>query len=278
MSKFLFRTYVALGDSLTEGLGDFDFEISRFGCGWADRLGELMARAAHEAGEGFKFANLALRGSSMMQILTAQLEDALKLNPDVVTIMAGANDFMRSKKTHPELRALLRGAIERLHQQGTHVVVANTVNPVHLNIFRPLAHKARAMSDLIESVAAEYQVPVLNIFEIQEFKHLELWCQDLVHFSGYGHIKIANKAAALLGLEHGFDELEISQMQGPERGFGATCRWLVRDVLPFMIRRIKRTSSGDGLEPKHHKYVKLVKKQKLASQKQTRTELTFFAA
>lgn len=278
MSKFLFRTYVALGDSLTEGLGDFDFEISRFGCGWADRLGELMARTAHEAGEGFKFANLALRGSSMMQILTAQLEDALKLNPDVVTIMAGANDFMRSKRAHPELRALLRGAIERLHQQGTHVVVANTVNPVHLNVFRPMAHKARVMSELIESVAAEYQVPVLNIFEIKDFQNLELWCQDRVHFSGYGHIKIANKAARLLGIEHGFEEVQLSQMHRPQRGFSATCAWLIRDVVPFLIRRVKRTSSGDGLEPKHHKYVKLVKKQKPAKRLSAASELTFYAA
>jgi lysophospholipase L1-like esterase len=278
MSKFLFRSYVALGDSLTEGLGDFDFEISRFGCGWADRLGELMARAAHEAGEGFKFANLALRGSSMLQILTAQLEDALKLNPDVVTIMAGANDFMRSKKTHPELRALLRGAIMRLHEQGTHVVVANTVNPVHLQIFRPLAHKARAMSDLIESVAAEFEVPVLNIFEIQEFKNLELWCQDLVHFSGYGHIKIANKAAGLLGIEHGFDEIAVHEMIGPERGVAATYRWLIRDVVPFMIRRIRRTNSGDGLEPKHHKYVKLVKKQQSVKDSGSKNPITSFAA
>lgn len=278
MSKFLFRTYVALGDSLTEGLGDFDFEVSRFGCGWADRLSELMARTAHEAGESFKYANLALRGSSMMQILTAQLEDALKLNPDVVTIMAGANDFMRSKKTHPELRALLRGAIERLHNQGCHVVVANTVNPVHLNLFKPLAYKAKAMSALIDSVAAEYEVPVLDVFAIKEFKHLEMWCDDLVHFSGHGHIKIANKAAALLGIDHGFDELEISQMQAPERSLREFGRWLVEDAIPFLIRRVRRTSSGDGLEPKHHKYVKLVAKRKSAKANGSKTGVTSFAA
>ena len=51
MSKFLYRSYVALGDSLTEGLGDFDFEVSRFGCGWADRLAELFARVAYESGD-----------------------------------------------------------------------------------------------------------------------------------------------------------------------------------------------------------------------------------
>lgn len=275
MSKFLYRSYVAIGDSLTEGLGDFDFEVSRFGCGWADRLAELMARSAHEAGENFKFANLALRGSSMLQVLTAQLEDAIRLKPDVVTIMAGANDFMRSKRSHPELRALLRGAIERLHNQGTHVVVANTVNPTHLRLFRPWIFKARQMTQLIEQVAAEYEAPVLNVYGIQDFRNLEMWCSDLVHFSGHGHIKIANRAAALLSIDHGFEEADLKDMQKPNPTFGEKVRWLKEDAIPYVIRRIKRTSSGDGMEPKHDGYVKLVRKNK--NKRTMRSENSFAA-
>jgi len=275
MSKFLYHSYVAIGDSLTEGLGDFDFEVSRFGCGWADRLAELMARSAHEAGENFKFANLALRGSSMLQVLTAQLEDAIRLKPDVVTIMAGANDFMRSKRAHPELRALLRGAIERLHNQGTHVVVANTVNPNHLRIFRPLAFKAREMSKLIEGVAAEYEAPVLNVFAIKDFRNLQLWCSDLVHFSGHGHIKIANRAASLLSIDHGFEEADLKDMAIPNQSLGEKFSWLIRDAIPYVIRRIKRTSSGDGMEPKHDGYVKLVRK---AKRKRTKRAENSFVA
>ena len=275
MSKFLYRSYVAIGDSLTEGLGDFDFEVSRFGCGWADRLAELMARSAHAAGENFKFANLALRGSSMLQVLTAQLEDAIRLKPDVVTIMAGANDFMRSKRAHPELRALLRGAIERLHNQGTHVVVANTVNPNHLRLFRPLAFKAREMSELIEGVAAEYEAPVLNVFAIKDFRNLQLWCSDLVHFSGHGHIKIANRAALLLSIDHGFEEADLKDMAIPNQSLGEKFSWLVRDAIPYVIRRIKRTSSGDGMEPKHDGYVKLVRK---AKRKRTKRSESSFVA
>lgn len=262
MAKYLYRSYVAIGDSLTEGLGDFDFALSRFGCGWADRLAELLARSAHEAGESFKYANLALRGSSMIDILTAQLEDAIVMKPDLVTIMAGANDFMRSQKQHPELRSLLRGAIARLHEQGTHVLVANTVNPTHISLFRPLLPKARKMSELIDAVATEYGAPILNIFEIKEFRHLELWCDDRVHFSGHGHIKIANRAARLLSIEHGYDEVELDQIVGPDRSLTAKLAWVVRDVFPYIGRRIRGTSSGDGLEPKHHKYIKLVKKSK----------------
>jgi lysophospholipase L1-like esterase len=261
MTKYLYRSYVAIGDSLTEGLGDFDFELSRFGCGWADRLGELFARVAYEAGESFDYANLSLRGSSLYEILTAQLEDALKLKPDLVTIMAGSNDFMRAKKYHPEMRALLRGAVKRLHDQGTHVVLVNTVNPVHLGMFRLLSGKARAMSQLINDVALEYEVPLLDVFNMNEFEHLQMWCDDMVHFSGHGHIRIANRAASLLGLDQGFDELEIAEIEKPDRSAKAVCVWFVKHVMPYIGRRIRNTSSGVGLEPKHESFVTLISRE-----------------
>jgi lysophospholipase L1-like esterase len=281
MSKFLYRSYVALGDSLTEGLGDFDFEVSRFGCGWADRLAELFARVAYESGENFDYANLALRGTSLYEILTAQLEDALKLKPDLVTIFAGSNDFMRPKSSHPEMRALLRGAIERLHASGAHVILVNTVNPVHLRLFRPLSYKSRAMAELINSVGAEYEVPVLDLFGMNEFSNLEFWCEDMVHFSGHGHIRIANRAAQMLGLDQGFDELEIALMERPNRGPIAVTKWTFQHVMPYLIRRIRRRSSGDGLEPKHDSYVTLISREaiqkaaaaKKAQQSQSRTAL-----
>jgi lysophospholipase L1-like esterase len=281
MSKFLYRSYVALGDSLTEGLGDFDFEVSRFGCGWADRLAELFARVAYESGENFDYANLALRGTSLYEILTAQLEDALKLKPDLVTIFAGSNDFMRPKSSHPEMRALLRGAIERLHASGAHVILINTVNPVHLRLFRPLSYKSRAMAELINSVGAEYEVPVLDLFGMKEFSNLEFWCEDMVHFSGHGHIRIANRAAQMLGLDQGFDELEIALMERPNRGPIAVTKWTFQHVMPYLIRRIRRRSSGDGLEPKHDSYVTLISREaiqkaaaaKKAQQSQSRTAL-----
>ena len=273
MSKFLYRSYVALGDSLTEGLGDFDFELSRFGCGWADRLAELLARVAHESGENFDYANLALRGSSLYEILTAQLEDALSLKPDFVTIFAGSNDFMRSKKNHPEMRALFRGAVQRLHAEGAHVLLVNTVNPVHLRIFHPLSYKAKAMTELINSVGEEYGAPILDLFSMDEFANLEFWCEDMVHFSGHGHIRIANRAAKMLGLDQGFEEVDMLEMEKPDRQPAAVLRWTIEHVLPYLIRRVRRRSSGDGLEPKHDSYVTLISREAIRKAAAARKEL-----
>lgn len=258
MSKFLFRSYVALGDSLSEGLGDFDFEISRFGCGWADRLAGLLALEARAHNEPFHFANLALRGGGMLEILTAQLEDAIKIEPDLVTIMAGSNDIMCHRTKHPQLRGLLRGAISRLLDAGSHVVVVNTINPTHLNVFRPMARKAKIMTDLIESVAAEFEVPVLDLFSMNEFSRLQYWAEDMVHFSGHGHIKVANRAAELLGIEGRIDETPEHQMVVPGRSPIATARWMWVHVFPFWGRRLRGASSGDGLNPKHVELTQMV--------------------
>jgi lysophospholipase L1-like esterase len=131
------------------------------------------------------------------------------------------------------------------------------------------------MSELIEGVAAEYEAPVLNIYAIKDFRNLQLWCSDLVHFSGHGHIKIANRAASLLSIDHGFEEADLQDMDIPNQTLGEKFNWLRRDAIPYVIRRIKRTSSGDGLEPKHDGYVKLVRKNK--SKRSMRSENSFAA-
>lgn len=84
---------VCLGDSFTEGVGDEDPSSPNGVRGWADRAaGQLAAND-----QGFRYANLAIRGKLLGQILAEQLEPALALNPDVVTLYAGGNDLMRPK-------------------------------------------------------------------------------------------------------------------------------------------------------------------------------------
>jgi lysophospholipase L1-like esterase len=251
MSQPLIRKYVAIGDSLSEGLGDWGFEHGREGCGWTDRFAALLGQQAAIYGQDLDYANLAIRGSKMLEILTGQLEDALALKPDLVTIMAGSNDLMKPRSAHPALRAMLRGAIERLLASGCKVVVANTINPIHLKVFKKLARRAESMTKLIEETAAEYDVPVLDVFRIEKFNDLCFWAEDMVHFSGYGHTRIANKAAEMLQLSHRFEEEEEFEMLGPGRNFFETIRWVWVYVLPFIGRRLRGASSGDGLEPKY---------------------------
>jgi hypothetical protein len=76
MSKRL----VTLGDSFTEGVGDDDPAAPNGVRGWADRVAEQLAAREPD----FRYANLAIRGKLLPQILGEQLEPALAMAPDLV--------------------------------------------------------------------------------------------------------------------------------------------------------------------------------------------------
>ncbi|MFC6344743.1 SGNH/GDSL hydrolase family protein, partial [Nocardioides hankookensis] len=88
-----FERYVAIGDSFTEGVGDPDPARPNGLRGWADRVAEVLG----SAGGDFGYANLAIRGRKLPAILDEQLEPAIALAPDLVTVYAGANDILRPR-------------------------------------------------------------------------------------------------------------------------------------------------------------------------------------
>lgn len=246
-----YRSYVAIGDSLSEGLGDFTFHHSRVHNGWTDRLAGIMATEAAENNFEFHYANLALRGAGLEKIMIQQLRAALVLQPDLVTVMAGSNNLTCSEEKLLELRELFRSGLKELLAAGCDVVVATTINPLHLKVFKPLRKKSERFSQMICAVAAELQLPVLDVHGIESFEELMFWADDMVHFSGYGHIEVANRAAELLDLKYRYPQLDIQELDPISRGLTETVRWIAKDVIPFFKRRIRGVTAGDGMNPKH---------------------------
>ena len=76
-------SYVALGDSFTEGVGDADPTSANGVKGWADRVAEQLGATNPE----FRYANLAVRGKLVDQgIVTFRaLLDYLTKSSDVST-------------------------------------------------------------------------------------------------------------------------------------------------------------------------------------------------
>ncbi len=256
MSKFLYRSYVAMGDSLTEGLGDTGFEENRHNKGWADRLASLLAREAAFAGHAFDFANVALRGSSSLHILTAQLERTLELKPDLVTIMTGANDLSWLPWRKKAIDPLLRGALVRLYDVGAHVVLINTVRPAHTTLAKLMIGRSRQMSNLIERIGAEFGAPVVDVHSMREFERLDFWASDLVHFSSNGHVRVTNQVAEELGLTCRDETANVAGKTrlGPLSFFS----WLGHDVIPFWSRKVRGVTSGFGREPKHDLFLRMI--------------------
>src|ERR1700757_1646498 len=83
-------TFVALGDSFTEGLDDPRADQCGYR-GWADRFAEKLA-APHP---GLRYANLAVRGKGVREVAEEQVPQAIAMSPDLVSVAAGGNDLLR---------------------------------------------------------------------------------------------------------------------------------------------------------------------------------------
>src|SRR6185312_8990354 len=89
MAHGVYHRYAALGDSQTEGL--WDGNDSGGIIGFADRL----AAQLDDLHPGLQYANLAIRGRRIRDVLDDQLPRALAMRPDLITVCVGMNDITR---------------------------------------------------------------------------------------------------------------------------------------------------------------------------------------
>src|SRR3989344_6237863 len=115
LDRFLRRkpyVYVALGDSVTEGIGSTTPERS---------FASVIASYLRNQKKNLQYHNLGRRGAPTRKILAEQLDTAIALNPDLVTISAGVNDI-RVFSTPWQFKKDLRVLIGRLEQE-THAEI-----------------------------------------------------------------------------------------------------------------------------------------------------------
>ncbi|MEP6981706.1 MAG: SGNH/GDSL hydrolase family protein, partial [Nakamurella sp.] len=114
-----FHRYLALGDSFTEGVGDQDDSRPNGVRGWADRVAEVLGTAAAD----FTYANLAIRGRKLAQVIDEQVTPAVALEPDLITLYAGANDVLRPKVDIDRLIGIYDDGVGRLADTGARLVL-----------------------------------------------------------------------------------------------------------------------------------------------------------
>lgn len=147
--------FVALGDSLTEGVGD---PVGRSLRGWADRL----AASLTELNPELQYWNLARRGLTTRQIRETQLERALELKPDLVSIVAGMNDLLAPEFDADSYRGDLGEIASTLAATGATLLMGTFPKqlPVLRLLPRDIARERRARlqaaSDVVLELADRY--------------------------------------------------------------------------------------------------------------------------
>ena len=246
----VFRRYVAIGDSLTEGLGDERFHWDRRHAGWADRLAAILHESSASEGVALRYANLAVRSRKLEQVMTAQLDHALHLKPDLVTVMAGANNLWTSDVDWARLSALFRDGVSRLRDSGVTVLVANSINPVHVRVFASGRARAARLTEMIEAVAAEMGCGVIDLFRNELLHDVRSWARDRVHFGVGAHSSVANAAAATLRLTKRILMPENEVLSDARHSARDLAAWMARDVTPYFVRVARGTTAGDRVVAK----------------------------
>lgn len=238
--------FVALGDSFTEGVGDPDASRPNGVRGWADRV------AAQLAGDDVAYANLAIRGRKLLQIIAEQIEPAVEMAPDLVTIYAGANDVLRPRVDIDHLVEAYDAAIGRLAATGAQVVVFTAYDPGGSPVFGALRGRFAIYNELVREVADRHGATLVDFWRLRDYRDDRLWDGDRMHLSSAGHQRMAMAVLDTLGVEHDLQLLPLDDrpvLSAADRR-AANLEWARTHAGPWVKRRLTGTSSGDGLSPR----------------------------
>ncbi|WP_157357660.1 SGNH/GDSL hydrolase family protein [Amycolatopsis nigrescens] len=244
MSKRL----VALGDSFTEGVGDDDAGYPNGVRGWADRTAEQLA--GHEP--DLRYANLAIRGRLLHQVLAEQLEPALAMAPDLVTLYAGGNDLMRPKVDVDALAEAYDNAVGRLAGTGARVVLFTGVDGIEDPLFRKMRGRTAIYNEHIRVIAGRHGAQVVDMWAMRQLRDRRMWSADRLHLNSLGHTEVAIAVLDVLGVPHGLRRAELGPraMVSPAQRRAENLRWGREHALPWIQRRLRGESSGDTVSPK----------------------------
>jgi lysophospholipase L1-like esterase len=246
-SRAAWRRYVALGDSFTEGLNDADPDRPGEFRGWADRLADHLAAGT---GADVEYANLAVRGRLLRQVLDEQLQVALDARPDLVSLVAGGNDLLRPGADPDALAADVERAVVRLRGAGSDVLLATYTDPRQSPVIRRTRGRVAVLNAHVWTIAARHGAAVLDMWGAPWVQDRRLWDGDRIHLTAEGHRRVALAAAAAIGLDAAGGDWRDPLPAAPPRALrtavGEELAWVRGFLAPWVARRLRGRSSGDG--------------------------------
>lgn len=249
------RRYVALGDSFTEGIGDPHAHSLNGVRGWADLLAARLARDD----AGFRYANFAVRGRTMADIMTDQVPAAALLEPDLVTIYAGMNDLMALSIDVDAMMAGYADGLKSLQQTGATVLAFTAPDLGAKPLFRGLRGRAAIYNELLRAITDDLGIGLIDFWRFDEFRDPRLWDHDRVHLSPLGHeVMAARVLDALPGAEHRPSPNRFLAAPATRATVGENLRWTASFAVPWAVRRLRRITPGTGVEPKSTTWVEVV--------------------
>ncbi|MBE7325799.1 SGNH/GDSL hydrolase family protein [Nocardioides sp. Y6] len=244
-----FTRYVALGDSFTEGVGDADPTRPNGLRGWADRVAEHLATLDDD----FRYANLAIRGRKLPAIIDEQVDPALALTPDLITIHGGGNDVLRPKVDLDLLAHRYEQAIEKLVASGAKVVIFTLFDPGTYGLYGAMRGRMAIFNEWVREIADTHDVTLVDQWRMRDVDLATHLDPDRMHLNAAGHQYMAIQVLDALGLPHELvrDDVPPAPVLSRKEALAENVRWTKEFLGPWIHRRLTGRSSGDTVSPKH---------------------------
>lgn len=244
------RLFVAVGDSFTEGVGDWDRRLPNGVRGWADRVAKQLSKAD----PSWRYANLAIRSRRLDRIMDEQIDAAIALNPDIISFYAGGNDILEVRQDMDRFLDRYEAAVDRLAASGAQILLFTGFDiPVHPALV-PFKRRNWKFNDRVRELARKHPdtVTLVDYWAWDIYHDQRLWDIDKLHMNRAGHRYMAIRILELLGAQHQleFQPLGDAQRLGPLQIVQRDIEWMRQWVLPMFGRRLRGITLGDRLKPR----------------------------
>jgi lysophospholipase L1-like esterase len=181
--------YVALGDSLTVGIGDPVAGVESLN--WVERLARAM--------QPKRCTNLAKRGQTSAQLLAGQLPQALALQPDVVSVLIGGNDAMLNEWSEEGFHSNYHAILSALKPTGATILTMTMadIEPCLLREYQQMMKlvlaRIRRVNHIVRQVSAEFDALCIDLEEVPSLQKMSLISADNIHPNMLGYARIADE-------------------------------------------------------------------------------------
>ncbi len=234
---------MAMGDSFTEGVGDPEPRSPGGLRGWADRVAEELS-IGHE---DFAYANLAIRGLLLEEILDQQAGPALALKPDLITLSAGGNDLVFRGTDPDRLAVQLDAGVQLLGLSGATIVLFTGPDWGSTPVLGRNRAKLAIFNENIRTIASRHDALIADLWALRQLTDPRMWDPDRLHFSPLGYHTIAMMVLDTLNVPHTLQPLQPKDL--PQSSWRAArvgdLVWARNYLLPWVVRRIRHETAEE---------------------------------
>ena len=216
-----------------------------------------MAEQLGSADPSFGYANLAIRGRKLRQIMAEQVDAAVELKPTLVSIYAGANDILRPKIDIDALLVEYDAGIRKLKATGATVVMFTGFDARGSKIFGTMRGRTAIYNELVRGIAGDHGALLVDYWRFSEYYDWGMWATDRMHMSAAGHANMAKRVLTVLEHEHSIDIPPMTPVPELSRAeaIRANARWVREFAAPWVVRRVTgnvlRRRPGAEVRPAH---------------------------